>query len=620
VCTILVVLVFGALAFRVTQLQALSGDRYRNLALDQRLREIPLVAERGSIFDRNGRDLAISVEQSSVYADPRLVTDAAMYASRLAGVVGVDQATLYERLSDPSRRFVYIARTVDDPVAAQVAALALPGVGFVAEPKRHYPAGDLAGAVIGRVGGEGYGLDGIEDLYEDKLAGTPGEVRVERDQQGRAIPDTERSRVEAQRGTDLVLTLDQSLQYQLERSLVDQASATTAVAAMGIVLDLTTGDVLAMASVEGPSAQGPARPSLPGEVNRPMTVLFEPGSTTKLITIAAAVEAGEVGPQTPLTVPYMYVHGDHTYRDDHFHEEVEWSVTDILRESSNVGTIKIAEVLGKERLAKALRDFGLGEKTAIEFPGQPRGLLIDPDEYYATGLASSAIGYGVAVTAMQMVDVFATIGNDGVSLPPRLVDTMIDADGVRRRVPAGDGKVVVSPETAATMTEMLTEVVRGGTGVCAAVPGYEVAGKTGTANKIGPNGEYIVGATIASFVGFAPADDPRLATIIVLDEPHSQYGSRASAPVFSEVMQWALTRYRVAPTDMGPDAQYDAARARTEADGIDCRVPHGAAIDQLLAERAADEAAAAVAATSTTLPAPAPAPTDTVAPVPTLTE
>lgn len=617
-CTILVVLVFGALAFRVTQLQALSGDRYRNLALDQRLREIPLVAERGSIFDRNGRDLAISVEQSSVYADPRLVTDAAMYASRLAGVVGVDQATLYERLSDPSRRFVYIARTVDDPVAAQVAALALPGVGFVAEPKRHYPAGDLAGAVIGRVGGEGYGLDGIEDLYEEKLVGTPGEVRVERDQQGRDIPDTERSRVEAKRGTDLVLTLDQSLQYQLERSLVDQAAATTAVAAMGIVLDLTTGDVLAMASVEGPSAQGPARPSLPGEVNRPMTVLFEPGSTNKLITIAAAVEAGEVGPQTPITVPYSYVHGDHTYRDDHFHEEEVWSVTDILRQSSNVGTIKIAEALGKERLAKALRDFGLGEKTAIDFPGQPRGLLLDPDEYYATGLGSSAIGYGVAVTAMQMVNVFATIGNGGVSLPPRLVDTMIDADGVRRRVPTEDGKVVVSPETAATMTEMLTEVVRGGTGACAAVPGYEVAGKTGTANKIGPNGEYIVGATMASFVGFAPADDPRLATIIVLDEPQSQYGSRASAPVFSEVMQWALTRYRVAPSDMGTDAQYDAARAQTEADGIDCRVPHGAAIDELLAERAADEAAAAAAATSTTLPAPAP--TDTVAPVPTLTE
>ncbi len=617
-CTILVVLVFGALAFRVTQLQALSGDRYRNLALDQRLREIPLVAERGSIFDRNGRDLAISVEQSSVYADPRLVTDAAMYASRLAGVVGVDQATLYERLSDPSRRFVYIARTVDDPVAAQVAALALPGVGFVAEPKRHYPAGDLAGAVIGRVGGEGYGLDGIEDLYEEKLVGTPGEVRVERDQQGRDIPDTERSRVEAKRGTDLVLTLDQSLQYQLERSLVDQAAATTAVAAMGIVLDLTTGDVLAMASVEGPSAQGPARPSLPGEVNRPMTVLFEPGSTNKLITIAAAVEAGEVGPQTPITVPYSYVHGDHTYRDDHFHEEEVWSVTDILRQSSNVGTIKIAEALGKERLAKALRDFGLGEKTAIDFPGQPRGLLLDPDEYYATGLGSSAIGYGVAVTAMQMVNVFATIGNGGVSLPPRLVDTMIDADGVRRRVPTEDGKVVVSPETAATMTEMLTEVVRGGTGACAAVPGYEVAGKTGTANKIGPNGEYIVGATMASFVGFAPPDDPRLATIIVLDEPQSQYGSRASAPVFSEVMQWALTRYRVAPSDMGTDAQYDAARAQTEADGIDCRVPHGAAIDELLAERAADEAAAAAAATSTTLPAPAP--TDTVAPVPTLTE
>ncbi|MET1001183.1 MAG: penicillin-binding protein 2 [Acidimicrobiia bacterium] len=596
-CTVVVVIVFGVLAARVVQLQVMSGDRFRAMALDQRLRTVPIAAARGSIFDRNGRDLAMSIERSSVYADPTLVTDPAMYAAQLAPIVGGDAAMLETRLSDRERRFVYVARTVTDEVADQIRALGLPGVSFVPEPQREYPAGSVAAAVVGRVGGEGYGLDGLEALYDELLTGTPGEFVAEQDQHGREIPDTERRRVPAVAGTDLVLTLDQALQYQVERSLVDQVTATAALGGMAVVVDVRTGDVVAMATVQGATATEPVRPARSGENNKPLTDLFEPGSTNKLITVATAIENGIVGPQTPFDVPTYLQVGDKTYTDTHRENAMErWSTTDILRESSNIGTIMIAQHVGKEKLAQALRDFGFGERTAIDYPGQPNGLLLDPAEYYTTGLASSAIGYGIAVTAMQMVDVYATIANNGMTVPPRLLAGTIDADGDRTEVPSEPGKQVISAETAQTMTTMLTQVVRGGTGACAAVEGYTVAGKTGTSRKPAPGGGYS-SSTMASFVGFAPAEDPRFAAIVVLDEPVTEFGARASAPVFSEIVRAALTQYRVPPTDTDDDRQFDAARAKAAEEANDCSVPHGDALTEFVAERDA-AAAAAAAATS----------------------
>jgi cell division protein FtsI (penicillin-binding protein 3) len=597
-CTILVLVVFAALAARVTQLQVLSGDHYRAMALSQRLRTIPLSAERGSIFDRNGRDLAISVERSSVYADPTLVADAALYASKLAPLVGEDQETLYRRLSDRSRRFVYIARTVDDAVAEQVQALGLAGVGFVPEQLRQYPAGTVAAAILGRVGGEGYGLDGLEDLYDEQLSGTPGELVVERDQQGRDIPDTERRRVAARSGNDLVLTIDQALQYQVERSLVDQVTATAAKGGMAVIVDVQTGDVLAMATIKGAANGEPARPARAGENNKPLTDLFEPGSTNKLVTIATAIEQGRIGASTPFNVPLeINVGAEKSYRDAHRENALEhWSTTDILRESSNVGTIMIAQDLGKEALAQSLRNFGLGERTAIDFPGQPRGYLLEPDEYYTTGLAASAIGYGVAVTAMQMVDVYATFANNGVTVTPRLLDATIDEHGTREPVAREPGRRVISQETASAMTQMLTEVVRDGTGACAAVEGYTVAGKTGTSRKTAAEGGYTAD-TMASFVGFAPAEQPRFAAIVVVDEPANEYGSVAAAPVFSEIARAALTQYRVPPTDTDADRQYDAAHAHAREAGSNCSVLHGEALEQQLAARAAAAQAQARAQT-----------------------
>ncbi len=600
ICIVAVVIVFGVLSFRVTQLQVLSGDHYRELALSQRLRTIPLSAERGSIFDRNGRDLAISIERSSVYADPSLVTDPALYASKLSPVVGVAQDALYERLNDRTRRFVYIARTIEDAVVEQVRDLGLAGVGFVPEPLRQYPSGTVASTIVGHVGGEGRGLDGLESLYDEVLQGTPGEVVVERDQRGRDIPDTERRRTAARSGTDLVLTIDQALQYQVESTLVDQVTATAAKGGMAVILDLETGDVVAMATIEGADENESPHPARAedGDKNKPLTDLFEPGSTNKLITIATAIESGKIGPDTPFQVPSsISVGADKSYTDGHgARGTARMTTTDILRESSNVGTIMIAtQAVGKDALAASLRNFGLGTRTPIDFPGQPDGLLLEPDEYFTTGLASSAIGYGVAVTALQMVGVYATFGNGGASVPPRLLDATIDEHGTRKPVERVEGERVVSAPTAATMTQMLTQVVSNGTGACAAIPGYTVAGKTGTSRKAAPEGGYTSG-TMASFVGFAPADNPRFAAIVVLDEPATQYGGIASAPVFSEIVQTALTQYRVPTNDTGPERQFDVARARAEEAGNNCTVPHGAALQQVLAQREAARAAAQAAA------------------------
>jgi cell division protein FtsI (penicillin-binding protein 3) len=593
-CSVLILVVFAALAVRVTQLQVFSGDRYKRLALEQTMHTVPLPAQRGTIFDRDGRDLALSIQLTSIWADPRQVTDPIAYATELAPILGVGEQTLEARLANTRYEFQYLARRVSDAVVAQVRKLDLPGVGFVPEQARQYPAGALAGSLIGEVGGAGTGLSGLEALYEHVLKGQDGEMVVERDQQGQEIPNTAHQ-VDAHRGTDIVLSIDEPLQWETEQSLIDEVAATHAKGGMAVVVDVAHGDVLSLASVEGASATAPPRPSAPTEQTQPLMDLFEPGSTNKLITLATALQRGIVGPRTVIDVPSALQIGNATYNDVDAHGDVRMSVTDILRTSSNIGTIEIARHLTNQQLADALHAFGLGRPTTVQFPGQASGLLLDPSHYYDTGLASTAIGYGVAVTGMQMLDAYVTIANGGVTRPPHLLDATIDADGVRHPATVLGGHRVVSAQVAREMTDMLTGVVSSGTGSCAAIPGYTVAGKTGTARKA-INGGYSAG-TMASFIGYAPASHPQLASIVVLDEPTTQYGGTAAAPVFADIMQFALTHNGVAPDDVS-NAQYNAAQASAAAAGTRCIEP-AAAARQVAAEAAAQAAAAQAAAMRT---------------------
>jgi cell division protein FtsI (penicillin-binding protein 3) len=530
---------------RLVELQGFGQDHYDALAADQRVRTVTLAAERGSIFDRNGNDLALSVPQQTVYADPARVRNPVAYAAKLAPLVGVDRSTLADRLATPGLRFVYVARKVDDATAKRVKALHLPGVGFVSESKRFYPAEALAAPVLGFVGTD-KGLGGLESDYEQTLKGRPGRLVAEADPSGREIPATQQRDVPARRGGDLVLTLDQSLQYEVERQLTDQVQATRAKGGMAIVADVKTGDVLAMATVDGPTATTVARPAPASELNRPLTTVYEPGSTNKVITITGALDAGAVGADQSFVVPPSVSIAGVPFADAESHGVMQWNVSDIMRESSNVGTIQIAKLLGKDRLNQYLRGFGFGEKTRIGFPGESAGIVLDPARYTATSMGSIPIGYELSVTPMQMLDVFMTVANGGVSVPPRLVQATIDADGTRHDRAPSAGRRVVSTEAALRVNPMLQAVVTGGTGAKAAVPGYTVAGKTGTARKPPYEKPY---RYMASFAGFAPAESPRLAAIVVLDEPGtSYYGGDVAAPVFSRIMQYALRLEHVPPT------------------------------------------------------------------------
>jgi cell division protein FtsI (penicillin-binding protein 3) len=578
-------LAFSVIGIRLVQLQAVSGKHYQELALAQRLDKVVLPAERGSIYDREGRDLALSIEQPTIWANPREVTDPAYEAAKLAPLVGVRASTLQARLSQRNLQFTYIARRVDNDVAARVKALQLPGVAFYDEPRRDYPAGSVAAPLLGLVGSDGTGLAGLEAEYDSILQGKPGEIVSERDVDGREIPRTVRREVPAQRGTDLVATIDEALQYQTEHSLVDQVTATSAQGGMAAVIDTQTGDILAMATAVGASPGQPAHSADALYRNRPLTDVFEPGSTNKVITISTAMQDGLVSPNTTFEVPDQIRIGGQTYSDDEPHGVERWTTTDILRESSNVGTIMIAERLGKAKLNAALHAFGLGKPTAVQFPGQASGLLLDPSHYYTTGLSSGAIGYGVAVSAQQMLDVYATVANGGVTRPPRVVSATIGADGTQHAIAPVAGSRVIEPWTAGAMTSMLTQVVANGTGACAAIPGYTVAGKTGTSRKPLPTGGYTAGRTMASFIGFAPAEAPRIAAIVVLDQPTTVYGAVAAAPVFSEIAGSALRLLRVPPPTAN-DPQYFQAQATARAANSNCSVPHGADLLNVLAANA----------------------------------
>ena len=539
----LVAVVFTVLGARVADVQTRSRGYFAALGRDQRHKSVALAAERGGIFDRNGYDLALSLDRQTIWADPRVITHPAEYAAQLAPIVGGDEVELRVRLSQPNTSFAYIARKVEPDVAAAVKKLDLVGVGFAPESKRYYPAGELAAPVLGFVGLDNQGLSGLETALEGTLAGRPGRLSVERDPTGTDLPGTEHTVQKAARGTDLVLTIDRSIQYETERALVDQVNAIDAKGGMAIVMDVKTGDILAMATVDGETADSQARPAPSTERNRPVTDVFEPGSTNKVVTIASALEAGLVTPETQIEVPQAIKVDGQKFEDVDAHGPV-LSVADIIRESSNVGTILIARQLGNTRFDAALRNFGFGRTTGLDFPGEAPGILLPLSQYNATSLASMPVGSGLAVTALQMLDVYVTLANNGVARQPRLVAATIGSDGKRLDLPLGTTRQVVSPATAKAMRDMLAGVVEGGTGTKAQVPGYTVGGKTGTARK--PPYDKPPYRYVSSFVGFAPVDNPRLAAIVVLDEPGKQFfGGTVAAPVFSQIMQHALAVERV---------------------------------------------------------------------------
>jgi cell division protein FtsI (penicillin-binding protein 3) len=526
------------------------GATYEALAMEQRVRRIALPAERGTIYDRSMHELALSLPAKAIFADPALVQDPAGTTARLSEILDVRPADLRRSLTAESR-FEYLARAVDLAVANRVDRLDLPGIGFIDEPKRTYPGGGLAAQVLGFVGVDGAGLAGLELQWDGVLAGRAGRMLVEQDPDGLSIPQGRLEVEEPRRGRDLVLTIDKDLQYFTERALAGAVEQNGALGGTVIVLEPSTGDVLAMAT--NPAFDANAFPDAPAFVtrNRGVTDVYEPGSVNKVITASAALEEGVMGIRERLWVPPRYQVGDKVFTEAHPRPAMSMTLTDIISQSSNIGTIMTAQRLGSERLDDYLRDFGFGVETGIRFPGESDGILMPEEEWWTTSMGTIPIGQGIAVTPLQMASVYATVANDGVRLAPRLVRGTVEGDDVRERDPLVSERVV-STRTARLVTRMLADAVASGTGQEAQIPGYWVAGKTGTARKplqdaLGYSEEYV-----ASFIGFAPARDPAVVVAAIIDEPDTVYGGVAAAPLFREVAEFALAHLRVPTAEPPP--------------------------------------------------------------------
>jgi cell division protein FtsI (penicillin-binding protein 3) len=571
---LILLVVFGQLV----HIQVVQADEYAGRSVRQRERTVDLPAARGRIYDRDGDVLATSVEGAAIYADPRAyrggetsdgepippAAEPAEVAAELAPILGRDVDDLIDRL-ERDAHFVYLARQLDHEVAERIRQLRLPGVGVLAEPKRVYPGGVLAAQVVGFTGIDGDGLQGLEAHYDSVLRGQPGTLFIERAPGGLDIASGVRELVPSEVGTDIVLTLDRDIQHAAEVAVAEAVERFDARAATVVALEVATGEVLAMASTPGFDPNSRNLGDEDAWRNRAITDVFEPGSTQKALTIAAALEEGTVTPITRLEVQDRIRVGSSTFSDAYPHPDSTWTVTEIMERSSNVGTIQVAQELGGERLDAYLRGFGLGSTTGLRFPGESPGMLMDHDQWWGSSLPTIAIGHGVAVTLMQLANAYATLANDGVAVQPSIVRGTVGTDGRLSPTPGGMSRRVVSEETARQVQEMLIEAVSGenGTGARAMVPGYSVAGKTGTARKPAADGGYS-DRHVATFAGFAPAHDPQIVVAVMVDEPYPYWGGVVAAPVFSEVMEAALIARRIPPDGTSPSLSEALVQARIQ--------------------------------------------------------
>jgi cell division protein FtsI (penicillin-binding protein 3) len=555
--TLIVAAIFGGaflgLLGRLGYLQVVKHDEYLRLAESQHAKTIALRPKRGPILDRKGQVLAVSSGAETLYALPGRVDDAGRLARRLAPVLGEPAGEIARRL-DTTKRFVFVKRRLPPAVAQAVREMREPALGFLEESLRLYPNRELAAQVVGFEGGEGKGLGGIEQAWDAHLAGQEGRALVERDALGREVTGAPVILKASRPGQGVVLTLDATLQYLAEKEVDAAWRRTRARAAMAVAMDPRTGEILALAIRPTFNPNAFAGATDDERRNRAVTDPFEPGSTFKVILAAAALEEGVIRP----TDRVYGENGAITIANATIHDwkKYGWlTFSEVLQNSSNVGSIKVGLSLGKERYYKYITGFGFGTATGAGLPGESRGQLRAPDRWSGLSLATMSIGQEISVTALQMVASFAAVANGGRLMQPQIVRAVLDEQG--REARSFEPKAVrqvISPETARVLTGMMTKVVSEGTGHNAAIAGFEVAGKTGTAQKLEPGTRrYSRAPGVLSFVGFAPADDPRLAMVVLLDEPKNEkWGSEAAAPIFAAIGAEALRYLHAPPKDTAP--------------------------------------------------------------------
>jgi cell division protein FtsI (penicillin-binding protein 3) len=561
------------LIVRLIDVQVLHAGAYERAARGESSITVTLPSLRGGIFARDGSPLALSVPTSDVVADDFQVAHPVKTALALAPLLHVPSTTLVPQLQRRSG-YVVLARQISQATGRTISADSIPGITLIDDSKRVVPNGNLAAPLLGFTNASGKGAAGIEYGYNGELEGKNGQETIMESPSGVALPQSPvTDHVATTPGTGLELTIDPQLQYQSEQTLARAIESSNAVSGTAVVMDVKTGQVLSMANLvathpgSGPAAPDPTQEAAaasggvvsigpqdavdeaPG--NLALTQLYEPGSVFKLVTFSAALQEGLINPNSVFTVPYQIHLDGSTFHDAEPHPTEALTATQILAQSSNIGTSEIAQQVGEQRLLAQVKSLGFGLPTGLSFPGESPGLLATAAQWEPTDFVSLPIGQVDAVSPLEVLDAYNTVANNGVFVAPKLVQGTLDPSGALKSTPPSPTHAVFSPTVNAELTSMLEQVVSGGTGTSAVVPGYTVAGKTGTA-QIPTTGadSYVPGAYMASFVGFAPASNPTLSMIVVLDRPTPIFGGTVAAPVFSQIMSYALHRYDI-PTTPG---------------------------------------------------------------------
>ncbi|MDP9117391.1 MAG: penicillin-binding protein 2, partial [Actinomycetota bacterium] len=548
VCTLLLVI-----CGRLVQLQGLDHSNYADAAHAQRVDTIALHALRGTITDRNGTVLAYTSNAQDITVDPQQIPAAqrAAYAARLAPLVGMTPDAIATVLAKPGQ-YAVLAKALSPVAASKITALALEGVYTQATTQRQYPDGTTAANIIGTAHSDGTGAAGIEYLINSQLAGRDGSLTYSVDNQGNVNPSGRSIRNAPLNGGTVALTIDENLQYVVQRYLDQAVPLSGARSAEAAILDAHTGQVLALASSGTFNAADPntINPAVP--INPPVMSAFEPGSVQKAITFSAAVQQGVITPQTVLAVPDTINMGGVRISDAWWHPTEQFTATGVLAESSNVGTLEIAQKLGPQMWDSFEQKFGVGQKTGIELPGESAGVLPPISTWSASTFANLPFGQGESMTVLQLASIYQTLANDGVRIPPRIIKSITDAAGRATVTPVPPGINVVSAQTAQIVRTMLESVTMpGGTGVKASIPGYRIAGKTGTAQQPDParGGAYSSSMNWDTFAGMAPADSPQFVVAIMVDNPaHGVEGGDVAAPLFKQIAAYEVQHAHIPPT------------------------------------------------------------------------
>jgi cell division protein FtsI (penicillin-binding protein 3) len=558
-------LCFGVIIGRAVQLQVLDGGKLSAKAEGEYKKSLRNVPRRGTIYDQNNEELAVSIDVASICAYPKRIPSPKQTAVKLAKALNMKQAPLLKRLTS-EKRFVWIKRKVPPKAVATVKALELDGIDFVTESRRFYPMKTLAAQVLGFCGTDRRGLEGVEFQYDPLLGGSENNWTVFRDALGRSFK-VESAAPGTKDGYNLILTIDKNIQHMAEQALCETVEEYGAKSGMAVVMDPKTGAVLAMAHAPqfNPNTFGQYEPWL--RRNRAITDSFEPGSTFKIFLGAAALESGRIAPDSTIDCEEgRYQIGGNVVHDVHAHGAL--SFQDILKYSSNIGAAKIGSVIGSDYLHNALKAFGFGARTGVDCPGETLGSLLPLERWSDMDAMAICFGQGVSVSALQLTAAVSAIANDGVLMKPYLLQAMTDSKGrlVRSYAPSRLRRVV-SVKTARTLTQMLERVVaKGGTGQNAALRGYRVAGKTGTAQKVDPvTRRYAKAKHIAAFAGFVPSRDPAVVIAVIVDEPKKHYyGGVVAAPVFRRVARECLQYLKIPPELVIPEEKAKNIKASRE--------------------------------------------------------